>query len=52
MESVEMQYGHTFVVGADGGVTSCLLSRLMARMSRKTAKATITKLMTALTNTP
>jgi len=52
MEIVETQYGHAFVVGAGGGAASCLLSWLTARMSRKTANATITKLMTALTNTP
>ena len=48
----EKQYGQSFEVGTAGGAASCLLSLFIAFTSKKTAKATIRKVMTVLRNTP
>jgi hypothetical protein len=48
----EKHLGHSFVVGSSGGASSSLLSLLRPRISIKTAKATIKKLITVLKNMP
>lgn len=52
MGIVEKQCGQSFVVGSSGGASSSRLSLLMPRMVRKTAKATMTKLMIVFMNIP
>src|SRR5581483_12527190 len=47
---VDVQYGHSFVVGDAGA--GALFSRLIWRTSMKTTKETITKLITVFTNMP
>jgi hypothetical protein len=49
---VEKQKGHSLVVGAAGGASCCRLIAFIPRTSRKTAKATIRKLMIALKKSP
>jgi len=46
------QYGQSLAVGSAGGASSFLLSMLICRMRRNTAKATMMKLMSVFTNTP
>lgn len=48
----EKQCGHSLVVGSSGGASSSLFSELIPLMSRKTANATIRKLMIVLMNIP
>jgi hypothetical protein len=50
--TAERQCGHSFVVGAAGAGSSFLFRRFTFRMSRKTAKATMRKLMIVLMKTP
>jgi hypothetical protein len=48
----EKQRGHSLVVGSGGGASSFLFSELMPLIRRKTANATIRKLMTVFIKTP
>jgi hypothetical protein len=47
---VEMQWGHSFVVGSPGASSFCI--RLASRMIKKIANAMIRKLITVLIKTP
>ena len=49
---VEKQWGHSLVVGSSAGASASRLRLLRPRMIRKTAKATMTKLMIVLINIP
>ncbi len=46
------QYGQSLAVSPAGGASSFLLSLLICRIRRNTAKATMMKLMSVFTNTP
>lgn len=48
----EQQYGQSRVVGAAAGASSSRFNLLMALISRNTAKATMTKLITELRKIP
>jgi hypothetical protein len=50
--NVERQWAHSLVVGSSGGASSFLFSVFKPLTSRKTATATIKKLMTVLINKP
>jgi hypothetical protein len=52
MGMVERQKGHSFVVGTGGGAACCRTSLLTFRMSRKTANATMRKVMMVLMKNP
>jgi hypothetical protein len=52
IDMAEKHLGHSLVVGSSGGASSSLLSLLIPRISIKTAKATIKKLITVLKNMP
>ena len=52
IDMVEKHFGHSLVVGSAGGASSSLLSLLSPRISIKTAKATIKKLIIVLIKIP